>query len=141
VDEAEARRRLSSAPVARLATTDAEGRPHLVPMTFGFALWDGVEVIFSAVDAKPKSTRRLKRLANVAVNPAVSVLVDHYDADWTSLWWVRADGLARIVASGPEFDATVAALREKYLQYQQVSIAGPVLVIEASSWTSWQANG
>jgi PPOX class probable F420-dependent enzyme len=140
VDEVEAKRRLAAAPVARLATADAEGRPHLVPMTFGFAVWDGVDIIFSAVDSKPKTTRRLKRLANAAANPAASVLVDHYDSDWTQLWWVRADGLARIVASGPEFEAAVAALQEKYPPYRQAPPAGPVLLIEVSSWTSWAAN-
>jgi PPOX class probable F420-dependent enzyme len=140
MNQDEARSRLAAASVARLATADASGRPHLVPMTFGVAVWSGPDVIFSAVDSKPKTTRRLKRLANVAANPAASVLVDHYDSDWTQLWWVRADGLARIVASGPEFEAAVAALQEKYPQYRQAPPAGPVLLIEVSSWTSWAAN-
>jgi PPOX class probable F420-dependent enzyme len=137
----EARSRLAASPIARLATADGEGRPHVVPMTFGFAVWDDVDVIFSAVDSKPKTTRRLKRLANVAANPAVSALVDHYESDWTQLWWVRADGTARIVASGPEFDAASAALQEKYAQYREAPPAGPVLIIEVTRWTSWSASG
>jgi PPOX class probable F420-dependent enzyme len=140
VNQNEARSRVAAASVARLATADGEGRPHLVPMTFGVAVWGGAPVIFSAVDSKPKTTRRLKRLANVAANPAVSVLVDHYDSDWTQLWWVRADGLARIVASGPEFEAAIAALQEKYPQYREVPPAGPILIIDVTGWTSWSAT-
>src|SRR5712691_6011718 len=89
----EIRHRLKTASVARLATVGPDGRPHIVPITFASA--DGV--LFFAVDQKPKRTRNLQRLRNIAANPAVSVLVDHYDDDWFSLWWVRVDGTARIV--------------------------------------------
>lgn len=82
---------VTEARVARLSTTRADGRPHVVPMTF--ALLSGGEhadALVTAVDAKPKRTTDLQRLRNIAANPAVSVLVDHYDDDWTQLWWVRA---------------------------------------------------
>jgi PPOX class probable F420-dependent enzyme len=140
VDQEEARRRFSGSAVAHLATADAEGRPHLVPMTFGYARQADAEVIFCAVDSKPKSTRKLKRLANVAANPAVSVLVDHYSEDWAQLWWVRADGRARIVHSGAEFNVVIAALQEKYLQYRAAPPAGPALVIDVFGWSSWSAS-
>ena len=84
----QARRRFAAARVARLATADAAGRPHIVPITFAV---DG-DVVYSAVDAKPKRRTALKRLANIAANPAVALLVDHYADDWNELWWVRADG-------------------------------------------------
>ena len=83
-------RLLSAARVARLATVTAAGLPHIVPVTF--AVHDGV--IYTAVDAKPKSTRLLRRLDNIRHNPGVAVLADHYEDDWAALWWVRADGSA-----------------------------------------------
>src|SRR5207244_611648 len=82
------------AKVARLATIGAGGKPHVVPITFAV---DG-DTIYFAVDAKPKRTTDLKRLRNIAANSSVSVLVDHYEDDWTKLWWVRVDGTARLLA-------------------------------------------
>ncbi len=89
----EARRRFASARVARLATVSAQGRPHLVPCTFAL---DG-DSIYVAVDHKPKTTTNLKRLRNIAANPNVAMLADHYDEDWQSLWWARADGVASVL--------------------------------------------
>jgi len=83
----------ASARVARLATVDDTGAPHLVPIVFALV----GDVIYSAVDDKPKRHRRLRRLVNVAHEPRVSVLADHYDDDWTRLWWVRADGTAAVL--------------------------------------------
>jgi len=137
MDEAQARRRLAAAPVVRLATVDAGGRPHLVPMTFCVSA--GGDLIYSAVDAKPKTTRCLKRLANIAANPAVSVLADHYDGDWSALWWVRADGFARTSAGGPEFDQAIEGLQAKYPQYRDTAPAGPVVIIAVSRWSGWAA--
>jgi PPOX class probable F420-dependent enzyme len=124
---AQARQRFAAARVARLATADAAGRPHLVPVVFALV----ASRVYTAVDAKPKRTKALKRLANIAANPRVSVLVDHYDEDWTDLWWVRADGLARIV------DAVPAALAEKYPQYREQPPPGPVIAIEVDHWSYW----
>jgi PPOX class probable F420-dependent enzyme len=134
----EAARLFSAARVARLATVDARGRPHLVPVVFA-VLGDHV---WSAVDAKPKSTRSLKRLANIEANRAVSLLVDHYDDDWTRLWWVRADGEAAVVQVG-EVGTTAAldALAAKYPQYASDSPPGPLVRVEVRRWSSWRHGG
>ena len=124
------RDRFASARVARLATVDATGAPHLVPMVFALA----GEVIHSAVDGKPKRHRALRRLANIAHEPRVSVLADHYDEDWSLLWWVRADGIARVLESSPD---GLAALTAKYRQYVDAPPAGPFLAIEVRRWSGW----
>ena len=134
-----ARERFAHAPRAQLATADASGRPHIVPITF--ALVD--EVIYSAVDdAKPKRTMALRRLANIAENTAVSVLVDHYDEDWSALWWVRADGRARILDTAqPEAQAALRALAERYAAYRERTPPGPVIAIDVERWGSWSSSG
>jgi len=133
-----ARERFAAARVARLATADAKGRPHLVPMVFVLA----GETIYSAVDAKPKRTDRLRRLANAAANPHVALLADHYDdADWTALWWVRADGVARVLA--PEDEEAVRAvdrLVARYAQYREARPHGPVLAVDVERWSGWSAG-
>jgi PPOX class probable F420-dependent enzyme len=132
----EARRRVAGSQVAYLATADAGGVPHIVPITFAVA----GDVIVTAVDAKPKRGGTLHRLANVAANPRVSVLVDRYDSDWSRLWWVRADGTARIVEDGTEFEDARARLRGRYPQYRTVEIIGPVIVIQVHRWSGWTAS-
>lgn len=122
----------AAARVARLATVSADGRPHVVPIVFAV---EG-DTIYSAVDGKPKRSRALRRLANIAANPRVSVLADRYDEDWSQLWWVRADGTASVVDSSP--DAT-AALAARYPQYLDVSLGGPFLHIAVDHWASWRA--
>src|SRR5712692_539304 len=109
------RRRISEARVARLATVDAGGRPHVVPITFAV---DG-DTLYFAVDAKPKKTTDLKRLKNIAANPAVSVLADHYENDWTKLWWVRADGTASVVTGSAEAERAIDLLAHKYEQHRR----------------------
>lgn len=134
----EARARFASEPVARLATVAAHGAPHLVPITF---VVEGDRIV-SAIDAKPKRggrLRRLQRLENIAANPRVSVLVDRYDDDWRRLWWVRADGAARIVEDGSELMRTLDLLRDRYLQYREVDLIGPAIVVEVERWTGWSA--
>ena len=121
--------------MARLATVGPDGRPHVVPVCFA-AVGDAC---YSAVDDKPKTTAALARLANVAAQPAVALLVDHYDEDWETLWWVRADGVARLVEGGPERDAAVAALRAKYAQYADHRLVDAVLAIEITRWSGWAA--
>ncbi len=123
------------APVARLATVGADGTPHLVPVVF--ALRD--EVVYTSVDAKPKTTQRLRRLANIERQPLVSLLVDHYVDDWTQLWWVRIDGLAAIHHDGNALHAGHDLLRAKYAQYQSVPLNGPVIAIAVRHWSSWHA--
>jgi PPOX class probable F420-dependent enzyme len=137
VDAAEARALLSSARVARLATCDATGQPHLVPITFAV---EG-DVIVTAVDHKPKRTTRLRRLANIGANPRVSVLADHYEDDWSRLWWVRADGTARVLEPGaPEHGDAVALLTERYGQYRDRPPEGSAIAITVSRWTGWRAS-
>ena len=134
----EARGRFAGPRVARLATADAEGRPHLVPIVFAIA----GDTIYSAVDAKPKRTTALRRLANVAVNPRVAVLVDHYDDDWSRLWWVRADGTGRVLApDDPESGAAVARLAERYAQYREQPPSDQVLAVDVDRWSGWSAAG
>jgi PPOX class probable F420-dependent enzyme len=123
------------APVARLATVAPDGRPHLVPVVF--AVRD--EVVYTAVDAKPKTTQRLRRLANIERHPLVSLLVDHYADDWTQLWWVRIDGIAAIHHHGNALDAGRDLLRTKYPQYQSVPLTGPVIAVAVQRWRSWHA--
>jgi PPOX class probable F420-dependent enzyme len=94
VTAAEARDRFAAGRVARLATADAAGQPHLVPVVFALA----GETVYSAVDTKPKRSISLRRLSNVRENPKVALLVDQYDdADWDALWWARADGRGRVL--------------------------------------------
>jgi PPOX class probable F420-dependent enzyme len=125
--------RFASVAVARLATVDPAGVPHLVPIVFAVT----GDVIHSAVDAKPKSTRRLRRLANIAANPRVSVLADHYEDDWTRLWWVRADGVARVLDASPD---GLAALVARYPQYRATPPPGPFLRIAVERWSAWSAE-
>ena len=121
--------KFAGAPVARLATVTSDSAPHLVPVVFAVS----GDTVFTAVDGKPKSTRRLQRLANIAANPRVSLLVDHYADDWSTLWWIRADGRAEV--TGDEMGRDL--LRAKYPQYQTVSLDGPVIAIEVERWSSW----
>lgn len=125
--------RFAVAPVARLATVTPDGRPHVVPIVFAL---DG-EVVYTAVDGKPKSSARLQRLANIEANPRVSILVDHYADDWSQLWWVRADGVATVVSDGPESARGLEMLRAKYPQYEHVSLDGPVIAVAVETWSSW----
>jgi PPOX class probable F420-dependent enzyme len=127
--------RFAQAPVGRLATVAPGGRPHLVPVVF--ALHD--DVVYTAVDAKPKTTQRLRRLSNIEANPQVSLLVDHYDRDWTQLWWVRVDGVAEIHHDGDVVHTGRDLLRAKYPQYQSVSLNGAVIAIAIRRWSSWHA--
>lgn len=129
-DEDEARARFAAARVARLATVGPDGQPHLVAVTFTVRL----NVVVIAVDHKPKSTMNLKRLRNIHSNDRVSLLVDHYDDDWSQLWWVRADGRAKIVEPASE---PVEWLAEKYEQYRDRRPEGPVIWVDVDTWRSW----
>jgi PPOX class probable F420-dependent enzyme len=136
VDTEQVRERFDRARVARLATLDAAGpRPHLVPVTFARV---GNQTLVTAVDQKPKRTPALRRLRNIAANPRVCVLADHYEDDWTRLWWVRADGVARIGEAAEE-PAALAALVARYPQYTGRPPGGPVIVISVERWVGWAA--
>jgi PPOX class probable F420-dependent enzyme len=127
---------VAGARVAHLATVDPHGRPHLVPICFAL---EG-DTLYSAVDDKPKRTTALARLANIAAHPQATVLVDHYDEDWSRLWWVRMRGLARVVDAGEERERAVAMLRAKYPQYVDHRLDGPVLAVDVDDWHRWPAS-
>lgn len=131
----EAWRRLATSRVAYLATVRADGRPHVVPIVFAA---EG-RIVYSVADPKPKSGLDLLRHRNIEANPAVSVLVEHYDESWERLWWVRGDGRARVVAAGPERDTTIRLLRAKYPQYATWTTPfGAATVIEVERIASWR---
>jgi PPOX class probable F420-dependent enzyme len=133
-----ARARFAAARVARLATVDATGAPHLVPIVFAV---DG-DTIVSAVDAKPKRTPALRRLENVRAHPRVAVLADHYEDDWSTLWWVRADGTGRVLEpAADEARRALDLLEERYAQYGASRPEGPVLAIAVERWSGWAAAG
>ena len=136
MDSEEMRHRIDSAMVARLATVGADGRPHIVPITFAL----DEDTIFFAIDFKPKKTADLQRLRNIEANPSVSVLVDHYEEDWTKLWWVRADGSARIVIDGAIFERGISLLTQRYTQYRSARPAGPMVSIAIQRMTAWSAS-
>jgi PPOX class probable F420-dependent enzyme len=133
METAEMRKRVQAAPVARLATLDEEGRPHLVPICFAL---DG-ETLYSAVDEKPKRSKRLKRLENIRRHPKVTVLVDHYEEDWSRLWWVRLDGTARVLDEGTEREHALELLGAKYQQYRTELPTGPVIAVRIEAWRGW----
>ena len=127
----DARRRFASARVARLATVTAGNDPHLVPICFAVQ----GDTIYSAVDAKPKTTPDLKRLHNIATHPQVSLLVDHYEDDWVNVWWVRVDGTAEVHETNAHGRDLLAA---KYEQYRHSpGHLGRMVVVRATKWTSW----
>jgi PPOX class probable F420-dependent enzyme len=135
VTPAQARERFALAPVARLASVGAEGRPHIVPIVFAL---DG-ETIYSVVDQKPKQDVELRRLANLRARPAAAVLADHYEADWSALWWVRADGTARVLE--PADAEAVRAVGLLAARYPQQRAAGAVLAVDVERWSGWSAAG
>jgi PPOX class probable F420-dependent enzyme len=135
VSDTDVRLCVERARVARLATVGANGKPHLVPICFVLA----GETLYSAVDRKPKRSLRLKRLENVRTDPRVEVLVDHYEDDWSRLWWVRLRGHARVLEAGEERERALALLAEKYPQYRAEPPPGPVLAIDVDRWSAWHA--
>jgi PPOX class probable F420-dependent enzyme len=139
VEPTEARERLAAARVARLATVDPDGRPHLIPICFAVT----GDTIYNAVDHKPKRTAHLRRLTNVATNPRVAVLADHYeDGDWSALWWVRADGRGRVLEPGStEARRAVELLSERYAPYHESPPSGPVLAVDVERWSGWRGDG
>jgi PPOX class probable F420-dependent enzyme len=131
----QARTRFAAARVAYLATSGRDGQPHLVPVTFALG---GTATIVTAIDHKPKTTTRLRRLRNIAENPRVALLADAYSDDWSQLWWARADGSARVVDAGhPEHDQAVAWLAHRYPQYRDMPPSGPVITVAVTRWSGW----
>lgn len=131
--ETDARARFTAARHAYLATTDGHGKPHLVPVTFAV---DG-DTALIAIDHKPKRSTDLKRLRNIEANARVSLLVDEYDDDWSRLWWVRTDGIARVLTESEDRSAPLRLLAVKYPIYAEKVPTGPVISIRIHTWTGW----
>lgn len=129
------RRRVASARVGELATITPDGRPHVVVVCFVLE----PDRITTVVDQKPKTTTALRRLDNVRANPAVSLLVHHYEEDWSQLWWVRVDGEAEVVEAHDAVADLLPPLVEKYPQYRSRKPAGPAIVIRPARWVGWMA--
>jgi PPOX class probable F420-dependent enzyme len=136
IETQEMRRRIEGASVARLATVGPDGRPHIVPITFA----PTEDALYFAVDQKPKKSADLQRLRNIEANPAVSVLFDHYEDDWSRLWWVRIDGSARIVRDGDELETAISLLSRRYAQYRSVRPPGPAVAIHIERMMGWSAS-
>jgi PPOX class probable F420-dependent enzyme len=136
MESAEARRLFATVSVARLASVRPDGAPHLVPVCFAV---DG-ETLYTAVDAKPKTTKQLARLRHIVAEPRVAVLADHYEDNWTRLWWVRMDGRARIVDDPAERERALALLAGRYPQYRDTPPDGPVIAVDADRWSGWRAE-
>jgi PPOX class probable F420-dependent enzyme len=132
-----ARELFVGARVAALSTMGQRG-PHLVPVVFAVA----GDIVYSAVDHKPKKTTALQRLTNIReVSDAALLVHDYDDADWGALWWVRADGLGRVLTPDqPEAVAAVEELRAKYPQHAEHPPSGPVLAIDVLRWSGWSAR-
>ena len=126
---------LAEARVGRLATVDAAGNPHVVPVCF---VLEG-EIIYWAVDHKPKASRRLGRLANLEANPVAQLVVDHYAEAWAELWWVRVSTEAQVLPPGVESERALDLLAAKYEQYRENRPAGPVVRLKVSRWSGWAA--
>ena len=127
---------LNETPIGHLATADGNGRPHVIPVCFAC---DG-QRIYSVLDAKPKSgsLRRLRRVRNILTNPQVSLVIDHYEADWSRLWYLLVRGRAELLEPCAEQAAAIALLRAKYPQYREMALDGnPVIKITPERATGW----
>ncbi len=132
----DARARFAAARVARLATVSGDGVPHLVPVVFAVA----GERVLIAIDGKPKTTRALRRLANIVENPAVCLLADEYDEDWSALWWVRVDGYAEVRDEDEALTEARALLGARYPQHVSDPPEGPVIEVTVDRWSGWTAS-
>jgi PPOX class probable F420-dependent enzyme len=133
----EARAFLAGARIARLATVDAAGAPHVIPVCFALAAGR----LYSVVDEKPKRTTHLARLRNIEANPNVALVVDRYEEDWSQLAWVQVRGTARVLETGASYDAGLRALGDKYEQYGAMDLEGrPMIEVTPARVTAWRAS-
>ena len=137
MDRATQRLLVSRARVGRLATVTASGQAHVVPLCFALV----GEVVYSAVDHKPKRSANLRRIDNIVATGSTSLVVDHFEEDWSALWWVRLDGIGRLVEDEREAAVAMDALTAKYQQYQQRPPVGAIVAIDVANWTGWSASG
>ena len=136
MDRGEAGSLLAAARVGILGTVQPDGSPHLVPCVF--APHGGV--VYIPVDGKRKQTRSLQRLQNLARNASATMLVHHWDEDWTRLWWVRLDGLGRLAESASEIEVARELLLARYNQYDESTRLEPIIVLEVARSRAWQAG-
>jgi PPOX class probable F420-dependent enzyme len=136
METTELRRRFAASHVARLSTVRPDGGPHVVPIVFALV----GDTVFSAVDAKPKRSTALQRLADVRSEPRCALLVDHYEDDWRRLWWVRADGTGVVVDAPPVEHPGIQALVRRFRQYRDEPPSGPLLVVTVQRWTGWAST-
>jgi PPOX class probable F420-dependent enzyme len=136
MNEDEALARVASARLARMATVDPQGTPHVIPVTFAL---DG-RIVYWAVDQKPKRAQEVKRLDNLRASPTVQLVVDHYDEDWAELWWVRLTGRGRILEAGEERERAMGLLAGKYSQYRADPPQGSVVAIDVEAISTWEAT-
>lgn len=125
--------------IARLATVDSQGRPHIVPIVFVYAN----DVLYTPIDLKPKAAtpERLQRVRNIRSHPDVQVLIDHYDEDWQRLGFVQLRGSAEIIQSGPEYRRAIQLLEAKYQQYEELPLEGrPVIKVSVERTVTWGQN-
>jgi PPOX class probable F420-dependent enzyme len=133
VDAQTMRELVESARVGHLGTVSADGRPHVVPICFALV----GQVVYSAVDHKPKRSTHLRRIDNLTATGHAGLLVDHYSEDWAALWWVRLDGRGRVVGDPDEQAQALASLQGKYHQYAERPPTGPVLAVDVTRWSGW----
>ena len=130
----QAARLVYAARVAHLATVDSSGNPHVIPICFAF---DG-RYFYSPIDRKPKRTTKLKRLANIAENRAVALMIDHYEEDWRQLAYCLIRGKTRILLSGKKYHSGIKLLRRKYKQYRSMALDGrPMICIKPNGFSFW----
>ncbi|MBR84619.1 MAG: TIGR03668 family PPOX class F420-dependent oxidoreductase [Euryarchaeota archaeon] len=135
---------LRSSHSGHLATADAHGQPHVIPVCYAF---DG-ESIYSVLDAKPKTTalRQLRRVRNILANPKVSLVVDHYEEDWSRLHYIMVTGVASLLEAGElehnaEWAHAIAMLREKYHQYRLMDLDhSPIIKLAPGRFTPWSSE-
>jgi PPOX class probable F420-dependent enzyme len=134
--EQECRSRLGTARHAVMASVGPDGRPHAVPVVFAVA----ADVLVTGVDQKPKETTQLRRIRNIRANPAVTLLAQEYDEDWSTLWWVRVDALATVEDGGATWQQGIDLLVARYAQYRDDPPRGPVIRMLAQRWSGWAAG-
>ena len=132
----EALRFIQRLRVGRLATADAQGRPHVIPVCFVYL--EGC--FYTPIDEKPKRSTRLRRLRNIEENPRVALVLDEYSEDWSRLAWVLVAGVAEVLTEGADYSKALRALREKYHQYRSMALEGrPLIRIRPERLLSWGA--